>query len=183
MLDLVINSLRMRPDRIVVGEIRRKSEAEVLFEAMHTGHSVFATLHANNVQETIIRLTTPPIGIPKTLLSALSLVIVQHRNRRTGIRRTLQIAEIKPTGDAEVVYEYNMSKDCMEKVSEFKTLYANLKLLTGLTKEEIKKDLNDKISILKYFTKNKIEGVDNISAIISDYYSNKDYTLKRLKIK
>src|SRR3989338_3425436 len=48
MLDLIVNSLRMRPDRIVVGEIRRKQEAETLFEAMHTGHSVYATLHAND---------------------------------------------------------------------------------------------------------------------------------------
>src|SRR3989338_4302680 len=67
MLDLIVNSLRMRPDRIIVGEIRRKKEAEVLFEAMHTGHSVYGTLHANNVRETINRLTNPPIDLPKQL--------------------------------------------------------------------------------------------------------------------
>ena len=49
MLDLLVNSLRMRPDRILVGEIRRKREAEVLFEAIHTGHSVYATVHANSM--------------------------------------------------------------------------------------------------------------------------------------
>src|SRR3989344_82863 len=86
MLDLIVNSLRMRPDRIVVGEIRKKREAEVLFEAMHTGHSVYATLHANTVFEAIIRLTTEPIGIPKKLLSAVDLIIVQNRNRRSGKR-------------------------------------------------------------------------------------------------
>lgn len=64
MLDLVVNALRMRPDRIIMGEVRRKAEAEVLFEAMHTGHSVYATLHANNAEETITRLTTPPIDKP-----------------------------------------------------------------------------------------------------------------------
>src|SRR3989344_2782881 len=44
MLDLLINSLRMRPDRIILGEMRKKDQAEVLFEAMHTGHSVYATV-------------------------------------------------------------------------------------------------------------------------------------------
>ncbi|MCX6775600.1 MAG: type II/IV secretion system ATPase subunit, partial [Candidatus Micrarchaeota archaeon] len=47
MLDLMMTSLRMRPDRIVVGEIRRRREAEVLFEAMHTGHAVCSTMHAD----------------------------------------------------------------------------------------------------------------------------------------
>src|SRR3989338_4716998 len=70
MLDLIINELRMRPDRIIVGEIRRKAEAEVLFEAMHTGHSVYGTLHANNVKETINSLPNPPIDLPKQILNA-----------------------------------------------------------------------------------------------------------------
>src|SRR3989338_5558828 len=105
MLDLIVNSLRMRPDRIIVGEIRRKREAEVLFEAMHTGHSVYGTLHANNVRETVNRLVNPPIDLPKQLISSLSLIIVQHINRRTGKRRTLQIAEILPNGDSRVLMQ------------------------------------------------------------------------------
>ena len=67
MLDLLINSLRMRPDRIILGEIRRQRDAEVLFEAMHTGHSVYATLHADSVAETISRLINPPINVPSNL--------------------------------------------------------------------------------------------------------------------
>jgi flagellar protein FlaI len=58
MLDLMVNSLRMRPDRLVVGEIRRAAEASVLFEAMHTGHSVYSTLHAETAGETM-RIITP----------------------------------------------------------------------------------------------------------------------------
>jgi flagellar protein FlaI len=64
MLDLLVNSLRMRPDRIILGEIRRQKEAEVLFEAMHTGHSVYSTVHADTASETIRRLTNPPISVP-----------------------------------------------------------------------------------------------------------------------
>jgi flagellar protein FlaI len=91
----------MRPDRIIVGEIRRQREAEVLFEAIHTGHSVYATIHANDARETITRLVSPPINIPKSMLPALSMIVVQHRNRRTGSRRTFQIAEVTEEGDAK----------------------------------------------------------------------------------
>ena len=72
MLDLLINSLRMRPDRIILGEMRRAREAEVLFEAMHTGHSVYSTVHADTTSETISRLTNPPLNVPPNLLKAVA---------------------------------------------------------------------------------------------------------------
>src|SRR3989338_921119 len=147
MLDIVINSLRMRPDRIVVGEIRRKAEAEVLFEAMHTGHSVYATLHANNARETINRLTHPPIDLPKQLLSALSLIVVQHINRRNSRRRTLQIAEVTPDGNAKVIMQLNPIKDELELVSEPETILDTLGLYTGLLKQDIYSDMKAKIEI------------------------------------
>ena len=73
MLDLLINSLRMRPDRIVKGEVRKRTEAEVVFEAMHTGHSVYATLHADTVNQVIRRMTNPPINVPPVMLESLNL--------------------------------------------------------------------------------------------------------------
>jgi archaeal flagellar protein FlaI len=113
MLDLVVNALRQRPDRIMVGEIRKKKEAEVLFEAMHTGHSVYGTMHANNVMETYDRLTNPPIDLPKKVLSAIGMIVVQNRNRRTGNRRTFQIAEMDDDGLPNLVYQYNMKEDAL----------------------------------------------------------------------
>jgi len=141
MLDLVINSLRMRPDRIIMGEIRRKNEAEVLFEAMHTGHSVYATLHANNAEETITRLTNPPIDVPKAVISSLSLILVQTRNRRTGTRRTLQLAEIDKSGDPTVLMQLDVVKDKLIKTAEAKRTLETLNLYTGMTSAEMKKDL------------------------------------------
>ena len=175
MLDIVINSLRMRPDRIVVGEIRRKAEAEVLFEAMHTGHSVYATLHANNARETINRLTHPPIDLPKQLLSALSLIVVQHINRRNGRRRTLQIAEVLPNGDARVLMQSNAQKDALEKISEPETIFETLKLYTGLSKEEVLADLKNKIEILQWMVSENVNDVHKIGLIMSKYYINKPF--------
>jgi archaeal flagellar protein FlaI len=180
MLDLIVNSLRMRPDRIIVGEIRRKKEAEVLFEAMHTGHSVYATLHANTVHEAIIRLTSEPIGVPKSLLTAVDLMVVQNRNRRTGKRRTFQIAEIDDTGNGVVLYNYNFKNDHMEKVRDPIQLYKTINLFSGLSKAEIDKEINDKIKVLKYFVQNNYTDNEKIGLTISYYYINKDFLMKKI---
>ena len=173
MLDLVVNSLRMRPDRIIMGEIRRQAEAEVLFEAMHTGHSVYGTFHANDAHETVMRLTNAPINIPKLVLPALSVVLVQNRNRRTNKRRTFQFAEILPTGDANVVLQHNPKTDKLDKVGEFKVITKTLGLFTGMTPEDIQNDLEQKKKVLKYLVKNEIRDLNTIGLLMSKYYLNK----------
>ena len=175
MLDLIINSLRMRPDRIVVGEIRRKAEAEVLFEAMHTGHSVYGTLHANNLRETINRLTEPPIGLPKQILSALSLIVVQNINRRNGRRRTLQIGEILHDGNTKPLMQLNIAKDTLEKINEPTSIYETLNLYTGMSKEDIEKDISEKADILRWMVKSNITDINKIGLIISKYYRKKPF--------
>ncbi|MBI2657307.1 type II/IV secretion system ATPase subunit [Candidatus Woesearchaeota archaeon] len=174
MLDLLVNSLRMRPDRIIVGEIRRKREAEVLFEAIHTGHSVYATVHANDTRETITRLTNPPIEIPKTMLPAISMVIVQYRNRRTGVRKTFQIAEILPDSEPNVLIQLDIRKGILKKVANSKALLGTIELFTGFTRSELTKSLGEKESVLKYLVKQKINTVDTVGRVMAEYYTNKD---------
>ncbi len=173
MLDLVVNSLRMRPDRIIMGEIRRKEEAEVLMEAMHTGHSVYGTIHANNAEETITRLTNPPINLPKPMISAISLILVQNRNRRTGARRTLQIAEVLADGEVNVLMQLDVKKDIIERIRQSEIFIERLKLYTGLTGDSLDDDLKKKVKVLKWLVKNNIENVDDIGAIMSKYYRGK----------
>lgn len=173
MLDLVVNSLRMRPDRIIMGEIRRKAEAEVLFEAMHTGHSVYGTLHANNAEETVMRLTNPPIDVPRTVLSSLSAILVQNRNRRTGLRRTLQFAEIMPNGDAKVMIQLDVAKDKLVQMGVPERLLETLNLYTGLNRDEIGKDLQEKSRVLKWLVSHKINDVHDIGLIMAKYYTGK----------
>ncbi len=175
MLDLIVNSLRMRPDRIIVGEIRRKREAEVLFEAMHTGHSVYGTLHANNAKEAIDRLTNPPIDLPKQLISAISLIVVQHINRRTSKRKTLQIAEVTPNSEPRVLLQYNAARDSLDIVNEPMIIADTLSLYTGMSKQEIYADMQSKISILKWMVKRNINDINKIGMLMSKYYRNRPF--------
>jgi archaeal flagellar protein FlaI len=173
MLDLIVNTLRMRPDRILMGEIRRKKEAEVLFEAMHTGHSVYGTFHANNAEETITRLTNPPIDVPKLVIPALAAIIVLNRNRRTNKRRLLQFAEVLPSGDPNIILELDVIKDSIERVGQFKVINRTLKLFTGMTEADIERDLKAKEAILQWMVKNDIRDLDKIGLLMSRYYRGK----------
>jgi pilus assembly protein CpaF len=100
--ELVINSLRMRPDRIVVGECRG-GEALDMLQAMNTGHDgSLTTVHANSPQDALSRLETmvlmagtdlPSRAIREQIASAVN-IIVQQARLRDGSRRVIAIAEV-----------------------------------------------------------------------------------------
>ncbi len=181
MLDLLVNSLRMRPDRIIVGEIRRKKEAEVLFEAIHTGHSVYATIHANSAKETINRLTNPPIEIPKSMIPAVSLILVQYRNRRTGLRRTFQISEVLPDATPNILMQLDIKNDTLLKANASVSLAETLELFTGMGKKEMDASISEKESILKWLVKKNINTVDGVGRVMAEYYTNLDNFIKLVR--
>ncbi len=184
MLDLLVNSLRMRPDRIILGEIRRQREAEVLFEAMHTGHSVYATIHANSISETISRLIHPPINVAPNLLEAVNLNLVMFRDRRTGIRRLYQIGEFLIIEEKEtsvkpnILYRWKATTDEIVAHSTSGRFFEDLSRHTGMTQTEINKDIQEKKKILEFMVKNNIRQVDEVGKFIKEFYINKDELLK-----
>jgi flagellar protein FlaI len=181
MEDLLINSLRMRPDRILVGEVRRKAEAETMFEAIHTGHSCYGTFHANNSKEAVARLTNEPVDVPKPLLPAINLMLVQFRNRRTGKRRTLEVAEILDDCSASVIYQYDAKNDQVVKKAEATRFVQDLILFTGLSESELAEDLKAKQAIIDLLVKKDITNVETLGKAIADYYEDKDALFKRLQ--
>ena len=100
--DLVRNSLRMRPDRIIVGEVR-SAEALDMLQAMNTGHDgSLTTTHANTPRDSIARIETmvmmagmelPLMAIRAQIASAVDIIIQQSR-LRDGSRRVTNITEI-----------------------------------------------------------------------------------------
>jgi pilus assembly protein CpaF len=100
--ELLINALRMRPDRIILGEVRG-AEAIDMLQAMNTGHDgSLGTLHANGPREALTRLENmiglaginiPPKAVRHQIATALDM-IVQVSRMRDGIRRVTQITEI-----------------------------------------------------------------------------------------
>ncbi len=184
MLDLLANSLRMRPDRIIIGEIRRAKEAEVMFEAIRTGHSAYATFHGDKAEEVRKRLTNPPINLPKSSLSALHLIVVQYRHRRKGVRRTLEVAEIiKGEGEdaLNVIYQWNPRTDTIEKVNKSYRIYKEIQLYTGMSTEEIEIDLVNKAKILEWMIKYQIKTINTVGKVFAEYYRDENSVVKLAK--
>jgi pilus assembly protein CpaF len=123
--DLVRNSLRMRPDRIVVGEVRG-AEALDMLQAMNTGHEgSLSTIHANSPRDALARLETmvlmagfdlPVRAVREQAASALD-VLVHLARLRDGTRRIVQICEVEGMeGDTIVLqdlfyFDYSMGID------------------------------------------------------------------------
>jgi len=103
--DLVINSLRMRPDRIIVGEVRG-GEALDMLQAMNTGHDgSMTTVHANTARDALSRLETMvsmsgidlPLAVARQQISSAIDVVIQLARLSDGTRKLVSLMEITGT--------------------------------------------------------------------------------------
>ncbi|VVB52121.1 putative KH and PIN-domain containing protein [uncultured archaeon] len=183
MLQLLINSLRMRPDRIIMGEIRKQREAEVLFEAMHTGHSVYCTVHADTCAQTVTRLTNPPISIPHSMLDSVHLNVVMFRDRRRSIRRIFEVGELlldereQAQGviryHPHILFAWNPKTDNIEAQNMPKRLFEELQRHTGFSVEEIQTEILQKKRILDYLVEHNLRSIEQVGKIMNLYYLEK----------
>ncbi len=176
--DLMINALRQRPDVMLVGEVRTAKDAETLFEAIHTGHAVYGTVHADNARDTIVRMTNPPIDVPKIMLNAFGGVIALFRHRRLGIRRVLEFAEVLNSGDVNVAYRWDTRNDVFAQISAFGRLGETIALYGGYSKEEMEANLQEKTDIMNWLVKNNVLSVEDSGFVVSNYHREPEKVLK-----
>lgn len=138
--DLIKSSLRMRPNRIIVGEVRGGEAMDMICSAMNCGHDgSMSTVHANSAYDTIARLETMilmaveiPVGaIRKQICSGLD-IIIQLGRMRDKSRRVLEIVELDRMENNEVIFnplyvfkensntQQNKVDGCLQKVGELK---------------------------------------------------------------
>ncbi len=174
--DLLIGALRMRPDRIVVGEVRGP-EAETLLAAMNVGHSGMGTLHANSARDTLRRLSSPPMNVPEEMLPVLNLVVVQHRLRMPGkgtIRRVTEVVELAPlegSVNTAVIFRWDPSTDKIKRTDIPSTLIDRMSEYLHVSKSRIAKELEKRKKILTYAINARLDRVKFVS-LVNSYYVN-----------
>jgi len=174
--DLLKNTLRMRPDRIIVGEVRGP-EAKTMFTAMNTGHSgTLGTVHANTAQETVTRLTSPPMNVSPIMLKALDLIVMQNRMTINGkpARRIVEIAEVggmeKDRPRLNIIYNWDGASQTLMPTGNPSKLRETISREAGISFQEFDTIIRNREQVLKYLLDNKYRDKEIVSRVIQNYY-------------
>ena len=186
MNDLVKNSLRQRPDRIIVGEVRA-NEAITLFTALNTGHSGFGTLHSNDARETITRLTNEPMSVPEIMITAIDFIIMQNRiymPNGVSYRRISEVAEVVGIEDGTVqlnkIFEWNPENDKIENISVASKTLSEIAKLSGNALNDLYKEIGNRQLVLQHMVNQNIRSVEDVKSVLELYYKNPQKVLNQI---
>lgn len=186
MNDLVKNSLRQRPDRIIVGEVRG-SEAITLFTALNTGHSGFGTLHSNDARETITRLTNAPMSVPNIMISAIDFIIMQNRIYKpdgVSFRRISEVAEVSGIEEGVVqlnkIFEWDPQSDTIKNVGIASKTLAEIAKVSGNSLNSLHEEIKNREIVLQHMVNQNIRSIRDVSTVLEMYYLDPQKVLNRI---
>ncbi len=188
MFDLIRAALRQRPRVIIVGEVRGK-EAYSLFQAMATGHTAYATVHASTIHTLIQRLENPPIELPRALLTSLDVIVFQNAVEIGGkmVRRMTSVTEIiKLDSDTNQLifmapYTWLSKTDDRFEAAGSSKILNRIKQQNDWSDEQLQHELNNRILLLEWMRKKKIKSYKKFGAIIAEYKKFPERVLERIQ--
>ena len=174
LFDLVMTSMRHRPDVLIVGEVRG-NEAYVLFQALATGHGGMCTMHAENLDSAVKRLTSKPMDIAPAYIPLMNLILsvqrvhLQKGGERRVNRRVLSVDEIVNYQDYRNAFKWDPVKDEQTSFLENSAFISNISEKTGLTKKQLLEEMQRRVDVLSWMRKQKIRSYKDVAAVIAEY--------------
>jgi flagellar protein FlaI len=174
LFDLVKTSMRHRPDILIVGEIRGQ-EAYVLFQALATGHGGMATMHAENVDSAIKRLTQKPMEIAPAYIPLMNIIMSIQRvhlikgTEKKAYRRVMNVSEIADFEDYRGIFKWQPARD--EQLSTFdkSVLLSSISEQLGTNKKDLLAEIDRRREVLHWMRERNIRSYRDVAAIIAEY--------------
>jgi flagellar protein FlaI len=187
MFDLIRAALRQRPRVIIVGEVRGR-EAYSLFQAMATGHTSYATVHASDIHTLIQRLENPPISLPRALLTSLDVIVFQNAVEIGGkmVRRMTSVTEIiKLDSDTNQLifmapFTWISKTDDRFENNRTSKIINRIRQQNDWTEEQLEQELTNRILVLEWMQKKNIRSYKDVGRIVSEYQKFPDEILKQV---
>ena len=176
LFDLVKTSMRHRPDIMIVGEIRGE-EAYVLFQALATGHGGMATMHAENIDSAVKRLTSKPMEIAPAYIPLMNIVLSIQRihliknGEKKAYRRVINVNEIADYEKYRTPISWNPAQDIHETRLDKSVLLSSISQKRGLTKQELIEEIGKRKDVLHWMIEKNIRSYHDVAAIIGEYYA------------
>lgn len=187
MFELLRESLRQRPDYIIVGEVRGK-EAYVLFQQMAVGHAGLATIHAENFPKLLDRLTTAPINLPVTLIQNLDCILFIRRVKRgrfysRRISEAVEILGYNSKNKDPIIHQVMKwePKSDVYTTTNKSALLRKIADNTGMTEEDIQNEIIERSKVLEWIAKHNIRDYRKFASIINLYYFSPDFLLNKIE--
>ena len=174
MADLVKNALRMRPDRIIVGEVRGR-EAEDLMTAMNIGKYCMGTLHASTARETIMRLENEPMNVPEELVNLVDVFVIMRRYNIDGrIQRV--VGELVETAGMEKkmvllssLWSYDLVKGQPQESAVSSIYRDRLAQISGKSAKEIIEEARVRANLITILLEKDIKDMEDVTRICRKY--------------
>jgi len=187
--DLLTASLRQRPQYLMVGEVRGK-EAYVVFQAMATGKTAYSTFHAEDVQAMVHRMENDPINLPRALMTALDIVLLQAQVKvgTKMTRRVKSLTEIvgmdPETGEliTNSVYTWNPADDTFN-FSGHSYVYEKVRTIRNWSPREMEREIKRRVDILEYMKVTDVDNYKKVARIVSAYYRDPKSIMEEVKSK
>lgn len=186
--DLVKNALRMRPDRIIVGEVRGR-EAEDLMTAMNIGKYCMGTLHASTARETIMRLENEPMNVPEVLVNLVDVFVIMRRCNVEGrIQRV--VGELVETAGMEKkmvllssLWTCDLVK-CQFIESNVSSIYRDrLVQISGKSAKDIIEELRIRANFIAVLSQKDIKDIKDVTKICREFVTNRQSAISELGLK
>lgn len=187
MFDLLKAALRQRPQYIMVGEVRGP-EAYTVFQAMATGKTCYTTFHADDVKSMVHRFENAPINLPRALITALDIVILQAQVKvgTAMTRRVKSITEIvglDPETNEIITnnaYTWNPADDTFN-YSGHSYIYEKISAIKGWSQRRMELEVKRRERILEYMEKLGVRYYRDVARIVAAYYKKPEEVLKRVE--
>ncbi len=181
MFDLLKESLRQRPDYIIVGEVRGR-EAYVLFQQIASGHPGMSTIHADSLTKLVDRLTTPPISLPGNLIQNIDILIFTDTTsfKNKNARKIDTITEIlgyengAPVGN--VVFKWEPTKMFL-KASGKSALLRKIAYSNNMSEKTMQDEVSNRVKVLEWMRERNISDFASVAKIFSIYSSDPEKVL------
>jgi len=186
MYDLVKTSLRYRPDYLIVGEIRG-AEAFVLFQAMATGHGGLSTVHAENIDYAIKRMTSPPMNIAESYIPLMNVACLIERvvlPKKAGVpfgRRVRHVWELDPEGNRITIAHWDPMEDVHEVDFSRSVHLPNVCRKIGMPPDWYVRELQVRESVIRWMMDNNVTHFRDVARVVTEFHVKRAEVLSRLR--